>query len=59
MRIRIFEGLYYFTENKNEYTKMNPLASREILKKYFVANERINSYMKENIKVKEENCIER
>lgn len=59
MKIRIFTGLHYFAENRNEYTKMNPLASREILKKYFIANEKINKYQNKRRQVREKSCIER
>lgn len=59
MRIRIFTGLHYFAENKNAYTKMNPIASREILKKYFIANEKIKRYQKDKKQVKERNYVER
>ena len=50
MKIRIFTGLHFFAENKNEYTKSNPIVAREILKKYFIANEKINMYQKSKSK---------
>ena len=50
MKIRIFEGLYYFAENKNEYTRLNPKVSREILKKYFIANEKISRYQEKKLR---------
>lgn len=59
MKIRVFTGLYYFAENKNEYTKRNPLVSKEILKKYFIANEKISRYQRKEEKLKEDNEIER
>lgn len=59
MKIRIFTGLHYFAEDKNEYTKMNPIVSREILKKYFIANEKINKYQRKKEKIKERSCVER
>ena len=54
MKIRIFTGLHFFAENKNEYTQSNQKVSREILKKYFIANEKIKIYQKkkrERIKI--------
>ena len=45
MKIRIFKGLHFFAEKRNEYTKSNPKVAREILKKYFLANEKINKYV--------------
>ena len=59
MKIRVFTGLHYFAENKNEYTKMNPKAAREILKKYFIANEKINIYKRNRNKIKEKDYTER
>ena len=59
MKIRIFEGLYYFAENENEYTKSNPKVSREILKKYFIANEKINRYQEKKRQIAKVECKER
>lgn len=59
MKIRTFTGLYYFAENKNEYTSLNPKASREILKKYFIANEKIHKYQNRKKHIKELESKER
>ena len=59
MKIRIFEGLYYFAENENEYTKSNPKVSKEILKKYFIANEKINRYQEKKRQIAKVECKER
>ena len=59
MKIRIFTGLHYFAEDKNKYTQLNKKVSKEILKKYFIANEKIRIYQKKKIKRKKIECKER
>lgn len=44
MKYRIFKGLYFFVENRNVYIESNKKASNEILKKYFLAAEKLEIY---------------
>lgn len=44
MKIRVFTGLHYFAENRNIYTQSNKEVSKEILKKYFFAAEKLDRY---------------
>ena len=44
MKIRVFTGLHYFAENRNIYTQSNKDVSKEILKKYFFAAEKLDRY---------------
>jgi len=46
MKIRIFEGLYFFAENKNIYTQSNFSVSQEILNKYYEASKKITLFEK-------------
>lgn len=46
MKMRIFEGLHFFAEQKNIYTQNNSEASQEILNKYFQASKQIEFYEK-------------
>lgn len=48
MKIRIFKGLYFFAENRNVYTRKNAETARQILKKYFLAAERLEDYRSQN-----------
>lgn len=48
MKMRIFKGLHYFVENRNEYTQSNLKASNGILKKYFFAAENLDMYRQKN-----------
>lgn len=45
MKFRIFKGLYFFCENRNIYTVNNQKTSNEILKKYFLAAEKVDKYI--------------
>ena len=44
MKFRVYKGLHFFAEHKNIYTESNPKTSKEILKKYFFAAERLEKY---------------
>ncbi len=46
MKIRTFEGLYFFAENKNIYTQNNLSISKEILQKYYEASKKITLFEK-------------
>ena len=59
MKIRIFDGLYFFAENKNEYIQSNQKVSKEILKKFFIANEKIKIYQKRKRQKRKIECKER
>lgn len=44
MKIRVFTGLHYFVENRNIYTQNNKETSKEIIRKYFFAAEKLEQY---------------
>lgn len=46
MKIRLLQGLYFFAEEKNKYTRDNTLVSEEILDKYYRASKKITIFEK-------------
>lgn len=44
MQIRVFKGLHFFAEQRNEFTLANQGVSKEILIKYYNASEQIKEY---------------